>query len=317
MLHFCSRGTLSSGAIPIGIEVGFRRGAATHWYPQVQGLRTAAQANSPAALAARQQLVRARAARTPMAAPQALLDRDPTRQLFWDRLELSAQPTRGAHAATEPWINAARAFDSLWVNGAGESERFVFYEGATRERPLVTMERGSRSSANRRHIVVHNRSTYAVHDVILTHRENDRVFVAHIPRVPAGRRAGFILEEHVVAAADLEARTRGRLRQRLVDAAAPTPPSAQLGDCSIRDPAIPVESAVSHRLYAAEVELILQTWGAAFFDGPGTTLVYREDAAYLDAMLPLSLYTDMYNFIVLHRVSLAVQRGLALPLAFP
>lgn len=314
VLHFYSAGTLSPNSIPIGIEVGFRRGAATVWYPQVQGLRSAALANSPAALAARQQLVLARAARTPMGTAQPVLGRDPTRQLFWDRLELSPQPTRSAHASTQPWINAARGFDSLWVNGAAESERFVFYEGATRERPLVSLERGSRHSANRRHIVLHNRSAYPVHDAILTHRENGRVFVAHIPRIPAGRRAGFILEEHVVPTADVEARTRGLIHQRLVDPAAPTRADNHHSDCPMsRDPAIPTESASSHRLYGAEVDLILQTWGAAFFDRPGTTLVYREDITYLDAMLPISLYTDMYNFIVLHRAGLAVQRGVALP----
>lgn len=313
VLHFYSNGTLSPNSIPVGIEVGFRRGAATVWYPQVQGIRSATEANSPTAFAARQRLIEARAARTPMGGPYATLDRDPTRQLFWDRLELSAQPTNSAHPSTQPWINTARGFDALWVNGAQESERFVFYEGATRERPLVSLERGSRHSASRRHIVLHNRSAYPVHDAILTHRQSGRVYVAHIPRIPAGRRAGFILEEHLIGAADVEARTRGLIRERLVDAGASTPATSQ-GECPMmRDPAIPVESAVSHRLYAAEVELILQTWGAAFFDAPGTTLVYREDTAYLDAMLPLSLYTDMYNDIVLHRASLAVQRGIALP----
>ncbi|MFK8002099.1 MAG: hypothetical protein AB8H86_21070 [Polyangiales bacterium] len=313
VLHFYSNGTLSPNSIPVGIEVGFRRGAATVWYPQVQGIRSAAQANSSAALAARQRLVAARAARTPMGGgPYATLDRDPTRQLFWDRLDLSAQPARSAHSSTQAWINTARGFDALWVNGAQESERFVFYEGATRERPLVSLERGSRYSANRRHIVLHNRSAYPVHDTILTHRENGRVYVAHIPRIPAGRRAGFILEEHLVSG-DVDSQTRGRLRQTLVDTSASAPATSQ-GECPMmRDPAIPVESAVSHRLYDAEVELILQTWGAAFFDGPGTTLVYREDTTYLDAMLPISLYTDMYNDIVLHRASLAVQRGITLP----
>lgn len=313
VLHFYSGGTLSPNSIPVGIEVGFRRGAATDWYPQVQGLRTAAQANSPAAAAARTRLVAARAARTSMGSGVPL-DRDPTRQLFWDRLDLSAQPTRSAHASTTPWIESARQLDSLWVNGDQESERFMFYEGATRERPLIRLERGSRYSPSRRHIVVHNRSAYPVHDVILTHREGERVFVAHIPRVPAGRRAGFILEEHDVAPADQDVRTRGLLRDRLVDTSTRTSPRMDSNDCTMmRDPAIPVESAVSHRLYSAEVDLLLQTWGAGFFDGAGTTLVYREDTTYLDTMLPISIYTDMYNYVVLHRAGLAVQRGVALP----
>ena len=30
-------------------------------------------------------------------------------------------------------------------------------------------------------------------------------------------------------------------------------------------------------------------------------------------MMPMSVYTDMYNFVVLHRAGLAVQRGITLP----
>ncbi|MFT5354812.1 MAG: hypothetical protein ACI9KE_002025 [Polyangiales bacterium] len=312
VLHFYSRGSQSGSTIPIGIEVGFRRGAATHWYPQIQGLRTAAQANSVAAGASRELLVQARAARVPFAAPGSPLGRDLTRQLFWDRLELSAQPARSPHATTLPWIAAARDLSSMWVNGTQETERFVFYEGATRERPLIQLERGSRYSASRRHLIVYNRSAYPVHDVVLTHREGNDTYVIHVPRIPAGRRAGFILEEHVVADGVLS--SRGHLRDRLIDAGAPTNSEATIGGCPMmRDPGVPTESAASHHLYRGEVDLILQTWGADFFDGPGTTLLYREDITYLDAMMPISIYTDMYNSIVLHRAGLAVQRGVSLP----
>lgn len=308
VLHFYSpRGP--SPIIPIGIEVGFRRGAATHWFPQVQGLRTAAQANSPTSLREREGLLRARAAREPFGVVLSPLDRDPTRQLFWDFLELRARPAQSPHATTVPWIRAARALDALWVNGAQESERFVFYEGVTRERPLVRLVRGNRYSPGHRHIIVHNRSAYPVHDVFLTHREEGRVYVVYVPRVPAGRRAGFILEEHAIARAEFSESTRGRLRARL----STTNREEESGCSMLRDPAIPTESATSHRLYDGEVDLVLQTWGADFFDGAGTTLLYREDITYLDAMMPMSIYTDMYNFVVLHRAGLAVQRGVSLP----
>jgi hypothetical protein len=309
VLHFYSRGPRSGNSIPIGIEVGFRRGAATHWYPQLQGLRTATQANSASAQASRALLLQARAARAPFGRQNPRLGRDPTRQLFWDHLELSAQPARSPHASTVPWISTARGLESMWVNGAQQTERFVFYEGATRERPLIQLERGSRYSASQRHLVFHNRSAYPVHDVFLTRREGANTYVIHVPRIPAGRRAGFILEEHAVA--DDVVSARDRFRQRLIDPVATG--GNQNGCIMMRDPAIPTETATSHQLFPDEAELILQTWGAAFFDEPGTTLVYREDTSYLDAMMPISIYTDMFNFIVLHRAGLAVQRGLSLP----
>ncbi len=80
-----------------------------------------------------------------------------------------------------------------------------------------------------------------------------------------------------------------------------------------RDPAVPVESSDGHRLYAQEVDAILDVWGRTFFDRRGTTITYREDTDYLDHVMPLSLYTDMSNFIVLRRAGLAVWQNVPLP----
>jgi hypothetical protein len=81
------------GAIPIGLEVGFTGGPATSWYPDVDLLIPAADANGPTAHAARVRLVADRAKRSALKtspAPTA----DPTRQLIWDRLELTRTPPR-------------------------------------------------------------------------------------------------------------------------------------------------------------------------------------------------------------------------------
>lgn len=48
------------------------------------------------------------------------------------------------------------------------------------------------------------------------------------------------------------------------------------------------------------------------FEQPGLTLIYRESPAHLDDIMPLSLYSDMYHNITLHRVGLVVQRDLPL-----
>jgi len=80
-----------------------------------------------------------------------------------------------------------------------------------------------------------------------------------------------------------------------------------------RDPAVPFEQAQGHRLYAAEVDAIVALWGTRFFDQPGTTLVYREDVTYLDAVMPVSVCTDMQHFVELRRARLAVWSSVALP----
>jgi hypothetical protein len=81
----------------------------------------------------------------------------------------------------------------------------------------------------------------------------------------------------------------------------------------MRNPAVPVEHAEGHRLYAQEVDAMLDVWGASFFDAQGTTITYREDTAYLDQEMPLSIYTDMYNFVLLRRAGLAVWSHVPLP----
>ena len=224
----------------------------------------------------------------------------------------------GADAA---WVDRFRDFGALWVNGARESERFVFYEAVTHERVALELTRGDRYRPDHRHFVLRNRGAHAVHDVFVTHRERDRVFVFFAPSIPAGRSAGFVLEAHAVtdvlpwsagSAADFVAATRARLRERLVDADEPTPPTSMQwsrDDCvMMRDPAIPTTTAEGHRLYAHEVDAILDVWAGTFFGSPGTTIVYREDPAYLDRAMPLSIYTDMYNHVKLRRLGLAVWR---------
>ena len=278
VLHFYSAGTLSSGDIPLGIEVGFARGTASAWFPQVDRRRTS------------------RA----------------TRQLFWDRLTLSASPTHARARSNVPWVDSLRNFDSaLWVNGRSESERFVFYESDSRENVALRIRRGGTYARGRRHFIVENVIGHDVHDVFVTHREGNRSYVFYAPRIPAGRSAGFVLEDHAVS--NRRTATHERLRGLLVDATEPTPPTSynwgSAGCVMSRDPAVPVETAEGHRLFRHEVDAILQIWSPTFFDRPGTSIVYREDSAYLDAMMPLALYTDMYNFVKLRRLGLAVWRA--------
>lgn len=304
--------------VPVGLEVGFTHGAASQWYPQVDGLRSAADAHGSAAQTGRAQLLASRAARGGMPG-LAPLGRDPTRQLAWDHLVLEDTARHPAATSSTPWVDRLRGLQgALWVNGAQESERFVFYEGRTTETTALTIERGPSFAPGRRHLVLRNRSTHAIHDLLLVHREARAVYVLHAPQIPAGQSAGFVLEEHRVDGAAVETATRGVLRAAMVDATQPAPPTSYSwggadGCVMQRDPAIPVESAVDHRLYADEADAVLAIWGARFFDATGTTVVYREDTAQLDEVMPLSIYTDMYHFVVPHRLGLALMEHVTLP----
>ena len=303
------------GVIPVGLEVGFTGGPATSWYPDVDLLRTAADANSPAAQAARVRLVVDRAARSPDGknpAPTA----DPTRQLVWDRLELTTAPAHPAKPSAEPWIRAARAGDALWVNGARASERFVFYEAKTAEPLPLRLTRGPTWAPGRRHYVLANTGRQPLHDVFVVQRDGAHTYVFFAPMIPAGASAGFVLEDHGVDGRE-RAATYDHLRALLIDPAASAPPVSyrwDLDTCVMqRDPAIPVEAAEGHRLYAAEVDTLLGLWGKRFFERAGTTIVYREDIATLDLAMPLSVYTDMFHFVRLRRAGLALWEAPPLP----
>jgi len=296
--------------VPIGLEVGFSAGKAALWFPQVDTLVDAATANAATALDERQALLDARAKRDPYG-ENPVLGADPTRQLVWETLSLE-EKGKGSEKSTQTWVDALRKLDgALWVERGAESERFAFYEGRTDEKPLLEVERGDEWSDTRAHYVLKNPSAWPVHDVLVVRRVGKQAYVFYAPSIPAGKSAGFVLEDALQVGSDaFKEATRGQLEKSLVDATTPTPPTDydwSTGTCVMgRDPAVPVEVAEGHRLYQAEVDVLLDAWGPAFFEQEGTVVVYREDPGYLDAMMPLSLYTDMYHFIELRRAGLVL-----------
>jgi hypothetical protein len=316
IVHFYSTGTWSDQTIPVGLEVGFTQGRARAWFPQVDVLRSAQDANAGPARDTRRRIVTARNALSVLGA-RGSIPADPTRQLEWTRLELTRQPMHAAPRTSSPWVRDLRSFDALWVNHGSESERFVFYDATTSERAQISIARGDQYRADRRHYVMTNRSPHAVHDVFVVHRDGNDVFVFFTGQIPANASAGFVLEEHRVAANALARETRERLSTALTDAQDPAPPAQYRwgsDNCVMqRDPAQPTETAQGHRLYRHEVDAILGVWGARFFDAQGTTIVYREDVEHLSSMMPISVYTDMYRFVVLRRAGLAVWENVQLP----
>ena len=274
----------------IGLEVGFTHGAATAWYPGTNDVTPAAQANSAVAAEARRKLLAYRASVGPRDARQDP-GTDPTRQLHWDRLELTAtgvgEPTDAA------WVLQARALDTLWVNWAGESERFVFYEAETRERSAVRIvEQGAQ-------VVLENTGDWDVHDVALF--DGDRV--VQVPRLPAGKTATLPWTPRAGRAQE-----RNELTARWT--MAPLQPPRMDTDCvMMEDPLKPVETASDHRLYADELGVLWSAWEARMLSGD-RHLIYREDPAALDAAMPLSIYSDMRHWLALSRLGVVLVEGL-------
>jgi len=321
VVHFYTSGSWAND-VPVAIDVGFTEGAAAAWYPQVDVLRPAEDANSASAAVNRALLDGLRVSRPPVfrVPPTATpMPADPTAQLSWESLVLTPAPRHDARSAgSVDWVDDLRGLDAMWVNNHSESERFLFYEADTSERALIELSRGETWASDRGHYLASNLSEYDVHDVFIVNREGDQVSVFFAPRIPAGSSAGFLFEDHQLEPDEVGAGTREALKARLVDRANPDMPTDyswfEGGECvMMRDPAVPETAASGHQLYSAEVEAILDVWSEAFFEQDGTTILYREDIAYLDAMMPLSVYTDMFHYPVTQRLGLGLVQNVVLP----
>ncbi|MCC6622565.1 MAG: hypothetical protein IT385_14980 [Deltaproteobacteria bacterium] len=268
------------GGIPLGLEVGFARGTASVWYPDVDRL---------------------------------LATTEP-RELVWDRLELTTAPRLPPLPTDVPWVATSRGLEgALWVNGPRASERFVFYEADTHEPTPLALERAPGWTAARPVHRLTNRGRHPVHDVLVVRRTGDTRFVVHVPTLAPGEGHTFTLADHRVVD---DAAWRRATHERLTGAltlAAPEPAAPPSATCVIgRQPAVPFVRADGHRLHRAEVDLLMAVWGERFFEGAGTRILYREDVGYLDEAMPLSVYTDMFHTVALRRAGLALQEGVAL-----
>lgn len=292
------------GDIPLGVEVGFTNGEASVWYPAVDRRIPADEANGPDAAAQRAWLLEQRAKLEPHG-PREDLGPDPTRQLHWTALTLQEAP-RGRPVPTDTtWVGKARDLDhALWVGQGTQSERFLFYEADTREKPAVTV-RVEGEGIGDAAFVFENTSDHTVHDVWFVH-DGLSAFVPAIPPHGTARKgAGF---PNVVE-------VRAMLTKRwTTEAGPPLQRDWTLDDCvMMRDPMKPVEEAAGHQLYAAELELLWSVWADRILAGDASRLLYREDPAALDAVMPVSLYTDMYHYVQWSRLGLVLVEDVEVP----
>jgi hypothetical protein len=270
VLQFYTPGTFGD-RVPVAVELGFYQGRPSVAYPQPDRVFP----------------------------PRA--SGDPGLQLAWDALTLEPRARAEPHTTTAPWVQDLRAVDdALWVNRGEQSERFLFYEAVTREQPRVEFEAGR----------VHNTGPWPVYDLAVIRRVDGRAEIARLDLLEAEGSAKLRFE----AVEDPSATLRPWLRARLLAAEGPEVLrdwSMDMDDCvMMRDPAVPVRQASGHGLYPGEVDALLDLWQARLFEQPGTVLLYRDDPAALDAMVPMAVYTDMHHFVELNRLGLVLWEGL-------
>ncbi len=277
VLHFYGPLSWDDG-IPAAVEVGFARGTASVWYPQVDRLVGPSHGD-------------------PLAA-----------QLAWDALTLTNEARGTPRSSAQPWLADLRAIEgAMWVNRGSESERFLFYEAQTAEQPVVRVEPWSATGPGVR---VSNQGAHPVYDLVVIRRDPVDGMVGRLDKLDPGE----AVDLPMAAMPDPEAVVRPWLLERLVDADQPEPEldwTVDFDDCvMMRDPAVPVSIATGHGLFRAEAQALLDLWAPRFFGSQGTSLLYREDPAALDAMAPLAVYTDMRHFLQLHRSGLVFWAGL-------
>lgn len=256
-----------SQPIAVALEVGFARGRASVWFPAVDRL----------------------------AAPGV----DVPSQLRWEALAASGQAPKSSalQPAELPWVEALRQMPgALWITRGDETDRFVFYEADTHERPALRWSRQGDL------LSIENMTDWTVHDILVI--EQDRSLF--VPALPARGRISAPLTPHDANV------LLARLRDRWVDRAAPAKVDFDMSvdDCVMgRNPAVALQRASDHRLYAAEVDILLDTFGERIVSQGPLRVVYREDTAALDALMPLSIYTDMFHVPELRRLGIVIVEG--------
>ncbi|MCD4825631.1 MAG: hypothetical protein K8S55_13635 [Phycisphaerae bacterium] len=319
--------------VPVGVEVRFAFGHANAWWPQVNVYRTPKQV--AAAKPVDWVTWRKKHGLRRFARGKTLEIPDDKRfELVWYDLKLTKKLPKGlslpgAKLPKDHWVKLARQPSRHYVSNGKQVEKYLFYEGATREVPAVTILSPNYSD-KRYHII--NTGEFPIYDVFVIYRDKGRQwtkYLAVLPPVPAakkrtsewGHRVQQITSLPIPNFARLPAgkmmgdeefrlRTSGRLVETLTAGGHHTESNG--GSDTMRDPADPQPTTKMHHLFKAEAEALEKIWRKDFFQSAGLTIVYRESPAYLDKAMPLNIYTDMYHYVKLSRCGLVLNRNIQL-----
>jgi hypothetical protein len=302
------------GAAEVGIEMRFAYGHANAWWPQVTQFRTEGEVSK--------------------AGPPEGDGREASMQLVWDRLTLhedvpAGQKLRGEALPADHWAKVAREVDAAYVSNGSEVERYVFYEGKTREIPVIALLPADPGMyflsglprAKEKEVAVVNIGKHPIHDVIAVYRDSAKGilwagFIPMLPALPSGtsqvaalRIPDFSMprpdDKLALGADEFRRRTKDRLLENLTAGF-----HYQSGEIMMRNPADPQGPTRLHQLYRKEAVALEQIWHEAFFESEGLTILYRESPAYLDEAMPLHIYTSMFWFVKLSRCGLVLNRNL-------
>ncbi len=215
-------------------------------------------------------------------------------QLTWDHLKLSKAPPAGIplpgkELRADHWVRQARQVDAAYVTNGVEAERYVFYEGRTKEKSSVSCKGN----------FLTNHGTHPVHDLYVVCKGS----VLYVERLEPSTS---------VKARPLEGDASRHLLERL-QAGRPSPKEEDgMGKgVMMRKPCEAQGPTTESWLFPKEAEALLAIWEKDFFQGEGARLIYREDVSALDEAMPLAIYTDMFHFIKLNRAGLVLVKGVS------
>jgi hypothetical protein len=262
---------------------------------------------------------------------QSAFPEDKRMQLTWNRLTLhselpAGQILPGKKLPNDHWAKIAREVDGAYVSNGKETERYLFYEGKTREETAIALlpaDGGARFTnygPNRRtlrEVSLVNVGKHTIYDVIAVYRDKEEgtLWVGYLPmmkpRVVAMRIPDFSNpreeDQLKLSQEDFHRKTTERLIENL------TAGEVVIYDnIMMRDPADPQGPTQRHQLFHKEAAGLEKILHDDFFKANGLTVIYRESPEYLDEAMPLNIFTSMYWHIRLSRCGLVLNRNLPL-----
>lgn len=258
---------------------------------------------------------------------------DQRMQLTWEKLTLhdelpSGQILPGKELPNDHWAKIARDVDAAYVSNTKEVERYVFYEGKTREETAIALlpaNGGARFTnygvdpENRalREVSLVNVGKHAIYDVIAIYRDREKgiLWTGHLPvmeprmvvlRIPDFKFPGD--KDQIKLTKD---KFRRKTTERLIENLTAGAPVVS-GKIIMRDPADTQGPTERHQLFRKEAVGLEKIWHDDFFEADGFTVIYRESPEYLDEAMPLNIFTSMFWHIRLSRCGLVLNRNLPL-----